>query len=120
MKSKKQIDYSPLSTLGSRLSVPTVYSAFLLESISRTITIVFKLIPFLIGVDEAGAKFVTQTLALGAGVGVTLAIVRKGRILFWTAIGLILIVRREFSLKEINDVGNSGNWIVESEEQKAD
>ncbi len=79
----------------------SVYSAFLLESISRTITIVFKLIPFLVGVDEAGAQFVTETLALGAGVGVTLAIIRKGRILFWTAIGLILIVKRELSFAEI-------------------
>ncbi len=77
------------------------YVAFLLESISRVITIVFKLIPFLVGVDEAGAKFVTETLALGAGIGVTLAIIRKGRILFWTAIGLILIVKRELSLSEI-------------------
>ena len=61
----------------------------------------FKLVPFLIGVDEAGAKFVTETLALGAGIGITLAIIRKGRILFWTAIGLTLVVRRGLSLSEI-------------------
>jgi hypothetical protein len=87
----------------SRLSeaLPTFYGAFLLESVSRVITIVFKLVPFLIGVDEAGAQFVAETLALGAGVGVTLAIIRKGRILFWTAVGMILIVRRELSLMEI-------------------
>ncbi len=86
----------------SRISSVSVniYSAFLLESISRVITIVFKLIPFLVGVDEAGAQFVTETLALGAGIGVTLAIIRKGRILFWTAIGLILIVKREISFSE--------------------
>ncbi len=82
---------------------------------SRLITIVFKLIPFLIGVDEAGARFVTEILALGAGVGVTLAIIRKGRILFWTAIGLILIIKREFSLREINNVvGRSEELGVES------
>jgi hypothetical protein len=88
----------------SRISevLPSLYTSFLLESISRLITIVFKLIPFLIGVDEAGAQFVTETLALGAGIGVTLAIIRKGRILFWTAIGLILIIKREFSLKDMN------------------
>ncbi len=87
----------------SRISdaMPTFYNSFLLESVSRVITIVFKLVPFLIGVDEAGAQFVAETLALGAGVGVTLAIIRKGRILFWTAIGMILIVRREISLLEI-------------------
>lgn len=87
----------------SRISnvLPSFFNSFLLESMSRVITIVFKLVPFLIGVDEAGAQFVTETLALGAGVGVTLAIIRKGRIIFWTAVGLVLIVKRELSLQEI-------------------
>lgn len=80
---------------------PEIFASFLLESMSRVITIVFKLVPFLIGVDEAGAQFVTQTLALGAGIGVTLAIIRKGRILFWTAAGLILIAKRGLSIKEL-------------------
>jgi hypothetical protein len=65
------------------------------------ITIVFKLIPFLVGVDEAGAQFVAETVGLGAAIGVTLAIIRKGRILFWTVIGLILIIRRGLSIREI-------------------
>ncbi len=76
-------------------------AAFLLESVSRLITIVFKLIPFLIGVDEAGARFVSETLALGAAVGVTLAIIRKGRIVFWAGVGLLLIVKRGISLKKL-------------------
>jgi len=85
-------------------SMPELLTAFLLESASRLITIVFKLIPFVIGVDEAGAQFVTETLAIGAGIGVTLAIIRKGRILFWTAIGLILILKRGLSLREITEI----------------
>jgi hypothetical protein len=64
---------------------------------------VFKLVPFLIGVDEAGAQFVGETVALGAGIGVTLAIIRKGRILFWTAIGLLLIVKRGLTLRQIQE-----------------
>ncbi|MEO6485856.1 MAG: lysylphosphatidylglycerol synthase domain-containing protein [Pyrinomonadaceae bacterium] len=88
----------------SRLSdaYPSFLTAFLLESVSRLITIVFKLVPFLIGVDEAGAQFVGQTVALAAGMGVTLAIIRKGRILFWTAIGIILIIRRGLSISEFS------------------
>lgn len=69
-------------------------NAFLLESVNRLISIVFKLIPFLLGVDEAGAQMVAETLAIGAGVGVTIAIIRKGRMLFWAIIGFILIVKR--------------------------
>ena len=80
-------------------SMPTVVSAFLLESVSRLITIVFKLVPFLIGVDEAGARFVAETIAAGAGIGVSLAIIRKGRIIFWTAVGLLLIIGRGLSLR---------------------
>lgn len=76
-------------------------NAFLLESVSRLITIVFKLVPFVVGVDEAGAQFVGETIAAGVGIGVTLAIIRKGRILFWTAVGLVLIVKRGLSLKDI-------------------
>lgn len=79
----------------------SIQSAFLLESVSRLVAVLFKLIPFMIGVDEAGAQFVGQTLALAAGVGITLAIIRKGRILFWTLLGVLLIVKRGLSLSEI-------------------
>jgi hypothetical protein len=86
----------------SRISdaISSVFTAFLLESISRVISTTFKLVPFLVGVDEAGAQFVTETLALGAGVGVTLAIIRKGRILFWAMVGVLLIAKRGLSIKE--------------------
>ena len=82
-------------------ATPSLLSAFLLESVSRLLTIVFKLVPFLIGIDEAGAQFVTKTVAMGATIGVTLAIVRKGRILFWTAVGIVLIAKRGLSVSEI-------------------
>jgi hypothetical protein len=83
--------------------LPSFVNAFLLESVSRLISIMFKLVPFLIGVDEAGAQFVGQTVALAAGVGVTLAIIRKGRILFWTAIGLLLIIKRGISVGDLSE-----------------
>jgi hypothetical protein len=84
-------------------AAPTLTSSFLLESVSRLITIVFKLVPFLIGVDEAGAQFVGETLAIGAGVGVSLAIIRKGRILFWTGVGLLLIMSRGLRLRHLGE-----------------
>jgi len=68
------------------------------------ITIVFKLIPFVIGVDEAGAQFIAETVAMAAGIGVTLALIRKGRILFWTAIGLLLIVKRGLSVRMMSKI----------------
>jgi hypothetical protein len=80
---------------------PSIGTAFVLESVSRLVTVMFKLVPFLIGVDEAGAEFVGETIALGAGIGVTLAIIRKGRILFWTVIGAALILKRGVSVAEL-------------------
>jgi hypothetical protein len=91
-------------------ATPSLLSAFLLESVSRLLTIVFKLVPFLIGIDEAGAQFVTKTVAMGATIGVTLAIVRKGRILFWTAVGIILIAKRGLSVSEITG-GNQPSTV---------
>jgi hypothetical protein len=92
----------------SRLSdAALLLNAFLLESVSRLITIVFKLIPFVVGVDEAGAQFVGETIAAGAGIGITLAIIRKGRILFWTGVGLILIVKRGLSLRGIKQTADT-------------
>ena len=79
-------------------SFPSVLSAFLLESISRLIIVIFKLIPFVIGVDEAGAQLMGETLAVAAGVAVTIAIIRKGRIIFWTAMGWLLIIKSELSI----------------------
>ncbi len=88
----------------TRIASADLLSSFLLESVSRLITIVFKLIPFVIGVDEAGAQFVAETVAIAGGIGVTLAVIRKGRILFWTAIGLLLIVKRGLSVKAISKI----------------
>jgi hypothetical protein len=87
---------------------PNALNAVMLESVSRLIAIVFKLVPFVIGVDEAGAQLITETLALAAGVGVTLAIVRKGRILFWAVLGAVLIARRGVSLAEIRRIVRRG------------
>ena len=104
----------------SRISdaLPSFFTAFLLESISRVITTLFKLIPFLMGVDEAGAQFVTETLALGATVGVTLAIIRKGRILFWAVIGVLLLIKRGLSFREISRAGREEEETRSEGEEK--
>lgn len=81
--------------------LPTFFPAFLLESVSRVIIVIFKLVPFVIGVDEAAAQFITDTLKLGAGIGVTLAIVRKSVKISWAIIGILMLVKRGFSIREI-------------------
>jgi lysylphosphatidylglycerol synthase-like protein len=68
--------------------------SIVLETVNRLITIVFKFVPMRIGVDEAGSGLATQVLISSSGVGVTIAIVRKARTLFWAAIGVLLLIRR--------------------------
>ena len=73
---------------------PTLLDAFVLESTNRLLAAAFKVVPLRIGVDEAGAAAVAELLALGGGAGVTLAIVRKARMLVWMAAGIVLLARR--------------------------
>src|ERR1051325_2338426 len=58
---------------------PTLTQAFILESVNRIINITFKFIPLRAGVDEGGTGQVSKVLGFARGIGVTLAIVRKGR-----------------------------------------
>ena len=75
-------------------SHPSLLGAFVLESTNRLITVVFKFVPLRVGVDELGTGAVTTLLALGPAAGVTLAVIRKGRTLCWTAVGVALLLRR--------------------------
>lgn len=78
---------------------PTFFTAFILESVNRVINVVFKFVPMRTGVDEAGTGMLSKILGFTTVTGVTLAIIRKGRDIFWTTIGVALLVRRGFSLR---------------------
>lgn len=70
---------------------PSLLTAFVLEYVNRAITVVFQFVPLWLGVDEAGTGAVTAALGIGAAAGVSLALVRKARVLVWTGIGLALL-----------------------------
>jgi hypothetical protein len=74
----------------------TLVDAFVLETAGRLIIVAFKFVPYRLGVDEAGSALVARALAIDPAVGVTLALVRRIRILCWNAAGLgLLFARRE-------------------------
>jgi len=79
---------------------PTLTQAFILESVNRIINVAFKFIPLRAGVDEGGTGQVSKVLGFAKGIGETLAIVRKGRDIFWSAIGLFLIWKTGRRLSE--------------------
>ena len=80
---------------------PSLRQAFILESVNRVINVAFKFIPLRAGVDEGGTGQVSKVLGFARGVGVSLAIVRKGRDIFWSALGLLLIWRKGLSLRNL-------------------
>jgi hypothetical protein len=80
---------------------PTFLTAFILESVNRVITLAFKFIPLRMGVDEAGTGRVSKALLFTEATGVTLAIVRKARDLFWAGVGMALLVQRGLSLRTV-------------------
>ena len=67
--------------------------AFLMESTGRFVTVAFKFVPYRLGVDEAGSGAVADVLGLSATSGVTLALVRRLRILVLNVIGLMRLLR---------------------------
>jgi hypothetical protein len=69
-------------------------AAVVLETVGRAVTMMFKMLPMRMGVDEAGAALFADRLDLGASTGIMLALVRKLRLLAWSAVGLILLLRR--------------------------
>jgi hypothetical protein len=72
----------------------TAAAAF--ELLNRGVTIAFKMVPMRVGVDEASAALMATHLAINPATGVMLALVRKLRVLCWTAVGLLAIALRAF------------------------
>lgn len=70
---------------------PSLTQAILFETVNRLTTVLFKFVPFRLGVDEAASGAIAPWLAVTSAAGVTLAVVRKARMLFWSGIGLLLI-----------------------------
>jgi hypothetical protein len=70
---------------------PTALQAVVFETVNRFTTVAFKFVPFRIGVDEAASGAIAPLVAITATAGVTLAVVRKVRMLFWSAVGLLLV-----------------------------
>ena len=80
---------------------PSWRQAFILESVNRVINVAFKFVPLRAGVDEGGTGQVSKVLGFARTTGVTLAIVRKGRDIFWSTIGVGLMLRKGFTLRGV-------------------
>ncbi|HEV8367344.1 MAG TPA: lysylphosphatidylglycerol synthase domain-containing protein [Pyrinomonadaceae bacterium] len=82
---------------------PSWRQAFILESVNRIINVTFKFMPLRVGVDEGGTEQVSKVLGFVKATGVTLAIVRKSRDIFWSSVGVALLLRKGFSLRGVGE-----------------
>lgn len=76
----------------------SVFTAYLVESASRAVQFAFSFVPLGLGVQEGAAAATLQAVGYAAGEGVSLAVIRKIRSLFWVAVGLILMTRFSWAL----------------------
>lgn len=83
--------YLVLKLLGN---VPYFSTAFIIESLTKVINASFSFIPGTIGAYEGGNGIILRTLGYTTGVGVGLALVRRGAILFSTLIGFAILLWR--------------------------
>lgn len=73
---------------------PGVAQSYIIESLTKVINFAFAFVPGTIGVYEGGTEVILQALGFAAATGVTLALVRKAGIVFWTTIGLVVLTWR--------------------------
>jgi hypothetical protein len=71
----------------------SLFAAYLVESANRAVQLAFSFVPFGLGIQEGAAAATLQALGYAASEGVSLAIIRKIRTLFWAALGLLLAAR---------------------------
>jgi hypothetical protein len=70
---------------------PTAVQAIVFEALNRVLIVVFKFVPFRVGVDEAASVELGLLIGIPPAVAVAGAIVRKVRNLCWTGVGLLII-----------------------------
>ena len=74
----------------------TVVNSYIIESLTKVINMVFSFVPATVGVYEGGNGIILHSLGFAVATGVMLALVRRGAMLFWMFVGVIILLRRTF------------------------
>ena len=70
---------------------------YLLEWANRVVNLAFAFVPLRVGVDEGSTALTMDGLGYDPATGVTLAVIRKIRTLFWVGVGLIITAQYSFA-----------------------
>lgn len=69
-------------------------TSFIIESLTKVLNVVFSFVPGTIGVYEGGNGFILGSLGYEIRIGVALALVRRGAIIFSLFVGLVILLWR--------------------------
>jgi len=72
----------------------TLVNSYIIESLTKVINAAFSFVPGTVGVYEGGSGIILRSLGYTAAIGVALALVRRGAILFWAAVGFVILLWR--------------------------
>lgn len=95
-----QVTFHALSIIESWLTLYLLtgssqwLNAFLFDTVNRVINVVFRVVPLKVGVDEYSASGLAELIGLTTATGLTMALVRRVRVLTWVAVGLVITGRR--------------------------
>jgi uncharacterized membrane protein YbhN (UPF0104 family) len=77
--------------------VPKINAAFIAESLTKVINFAFGLVPGGVGVYEGGSGMIFKRLEYTVALGVAIALIRRVGVIFWTAVGLVILLGRVVS-----------------------
>ena len=77
--------------------------AYLVEWMNRVVNTAFAFVPLRVGIDEGSTALTLKSLGYASAAGVSLAIIRKVRTLFWIAVGLVLTAQYTLSPKGVGE-----------------
>lgn len=86
----------------------TLTASFVIESLTKVVNSAFTFVPGTIGVYEGGNGIILKAVGQTAAIGVALALVRRGATLFWTFLGLVILLRGGIIRpKQFNPISNT-------------
>src|SRR2546423_104178 len=71
---------------------PSARVAYIIDSLTKVINLVFGFVPATIAMYEGGTGFILHTLGYAVATGVTIGIVRKASMIVWALLGLASLV----------------------------
>jgi hypothetical protein len=76
-------------------------AAFVLDTFNRIVNIAFRFVPLKMGIDEYSTAIVAPAVGFSAAVGVTMALIRKGRMFVWAVAGVVLAIRNGLRVRDV-------------------